>query len=364
MQTSEALNKVDFSIIRYASCWEDANVLHQALAIKDGEKVLSIASGGENSFALLINNPSLVLACDVSLPQLYLVELKKVAISNLSLEEYRQFIGLDKSEKRLQWYKLFKSQLSNDCVAYYDQHLKSIEDGIYFNGKFENYFKLFRTWVLPLIHTRKEIDLLMSPKSPSSQIDFYNNVWNNKRWQIIFKLFFSKTLVGLLGRDPEFLKQVKIPVSEFILEQAKSALTHKHCSENYFLQQIFYGFYTSHVPLYLKPENYIKIKSNINQLLIFNGYANSVQPKFGKFNALNLSDIFEYMDVDTFKSVTSDFENLAETGARGAYWNLMVERKMSQVNSKWIYQQKLSTELHEIDNGFFYSDFILEVKSE
>ena len=39
--------------IRYAQCWEDADVLLQALAVQPGDVCLSIASGGENTLSLL-----------------------------------------------------------------------------------------------------------------------------------------------------------------------------------------------------------------------------------------------------------------------------------------------------------------------
>lgn len=39
--------------------------------------MLSVCSGGDNSFSLLTNEPSLVVAVDINKTQLYLAELKK-----------------------------------------------------------------------------------------------------------------------------------------------------------------------------------------------------------------------------------------------------------------------------------------------
>ncbi|MFL5754490.1 MAG: DUF3419 family protein, partial [Bacteroidia bacterium] len=41
--------RVNFEFIRYANCWEDADVLLEGLAPKNGGRILSIASAGDNS---------------------------------------------------------------------------------------------------------------------------------------------------------------------------------------------------------------------------------------------------------------------------------------------------------------------------
>ena len=80
---SDLKNAVDFTIIRYANCWEDPLILAEGLAVNPGEKILSIASAGDNSFYLLLNEPEIVVAADVNEVQLFLVELKTTAIRTL-----------------------------------------------------------------------------------------------------------------------------------------------------------------------------------------------------------------------------------------------------------------------------------------
>ncbi len=48
---SEAAANADFSQIRYAQCWEDADVLLDALDVQAGDTCLSIASAGDNSLS-------------------------------------------------------------------------------------------------------------------------------------------------------------------------------------------------------------------------------------------------------------------------------------------------------------------------
>src|SRR5436305_1783008 len=63
---SEVAAKADFSGVRYAQCWEDADILVEGLEVQPGDVCLSIASAGDNSLALLTRNPSRVIALDLS----------------------------------------------------------------------------------------------------------------------------------------------------------------------------------------------------------------------------------------------------------------------------------------------------------
>lgn len=82
----EIAKRARFDIVRYANCWEDADVLLKALNPKEGGVYLSIASSGDNVFSLLSQNPSLVLTVDISSAQLACVELRKIAFLNFSYE--------------------------------------------------------------------------------------------------------------------------------------------------------------------------------------------------------------------------------------------------------------------------------------
>lgn len=53
---------VDFSKIRYSQVWEDTRLLRQGLRLKPQSRVLSIASAGDNAFALLLDDAREVVA--------------------------------------------------------------------------------------------------------------------------------------------------------------------------------------------------------------------------------------------------------------------------------------------------------------
>ena len=55
------LREVSLDFVRYANVWEDAAVLREGLRIRPGERVLSIASAGDNCLAMLADDPALVV---------------------------------------------------------------------------------------------------------------------------------------------------------------------------------------------------------------------------------------------------------------------------------------------------------------
>lgn len=363
MQTETLSKKVDFSMIRYSNCWEDADLLINAFKEQQNGKYLSICSAGDNSFSLLCLNPEIVVAVDLNETQLYLAELKIAAIKSLDLEEFKQFIGITESVNRTEIYQnILKTQLSKEAQIYWDHSISSIQIGVSTVGKFENYFRIFRKYILSLIHSKQIIAALLSTKTEKEQAEYYTRRWNNNRWKFLFKIFFSKHIMGKAGRDPEFLKQVNIPVSEYIYQKAAKHLASKNCQENYMLNHILTGKYSDQLPHYLKPENFAVIKENIHKIVLFKGYAQEAIEKFGSFDGMNLSDIFEYQTPGLFEQVSNQLVSGLKKDGIICYWNLMVPRRISLMNSEMEYQKEQSEICTKNDKGFFYNQFIIDKK--
>ena len=72
--------------ILYSQCWEDPELRAEALTVTAADDVLSIASAGDNSLALLPDGPRSVTAIDSNPEQLHLLELKMVASCVASFE--------------------------------------------------------------------------------------------------------------------------------------------------------------------------------------------------------------------------------------------------------------------------------------
>ena len=338
----------DFTFIRYANCWEDADLLMQNLRPKKGESILSIASAGDNSLAFLAFDPENVLAFDINDTQLFISELKQKAIEHLVYEEVLEFLGFRNSNKRLEYYARIKPHLNRDTELFFSSRLKTIESGVIYSGKFEKYFSIFRNWILPILHTKKTINALFLKRNASTQEEFYNNVWNNRRWRWLFKIFFSKTIMGWLGRDPSFFNEVQKNVGEEIYRRAGKHLSSEFVSKNYFLDFQLRGCFNIGLPFYIRPENFEKIKSNIRRIEWIKGYLTDI-PANKKFDCLNLSNIFEYMNPDMFREQASHIKKLSTEDSRIAYWNLLVERDLSDIDQEYKKEVTIGNDL-----CFFY----------
>jgi S-adenosylmethionine-diacylglycerol 3-amino-3-carboxypropyl transferase len=355
------LGKTKFDFIRYASVWEDPDILCTALApsAKRG-RILSIASAGDNVLALLTLDPKEIVAVDLSRPQIACLEIRIAAFKNLSYWDLCKFLGVQKCENRLEIYceKLIKD-LSGESAAFWEENLRSIEDGIIHGGKFERYLRLFGKWILPLVQSSESIRELMQEKSRKDRLHFYEEKWDHWRWRLLFKLFFSRFMMGRAGRDPSFFNHVEGTVGERILARSKHALTECPTHQNPFLHYILKGnFSMDNLPKYLRPEHFDEIQSRIGRIKWVQGPATEVE---GKFDAFNLSDIFEYMGAEDFKACYEKLLAQARPGARLAYWNMLVPRSCpKEYQDRVIRLEELAGNLHKEDKAWFYQKFVVE----
>lgn len=361
MTKQDLTKRVNFAIIRYANCWEDADILLAGLSPAPGSKVLSIGSAGDNSFSFLATGPELVVAVDINPTQLFLIELKKICIQNLEWEETLAFLGFLPSENRAQCFHSLKSQLTSATRAYWESNLAMITGGVIHQGKFEKYFQLFSGRILPWIHSVRVVDALFESKTADEQLHFYKNKWNTWRWRLLFRIFFSKYVMGKYGRDPEFQKQVQSSVSRFIFEKAAAHLASVAAQDNYILRYTLTGSFEGLLPHYLQKTHYPVIRANLGQLHLKEGFAQDAIGHYGKFHCMNLSDIFEYMDAGLFRETARALVAGTEKYGRLGYWNLMVPRRIAQILPESVaYMQTEAESLTAIDKGFFYKGFVID----
>lgn len=348
--------------IRYANCWEDADVLLNGLNPQPGDRLLSIGSGGDNSFSLLTRNPGEVVIVDNNPAQLYLIELKTAAIGLLDYDNLLGFLGYRAGKRREEHYRELRRHLSEEARSFWDLKPDWIESGVIHCGKFESYFQLFSKWVIPLIHGRATIYRLQESKSVQAQEEFYEQSWNTMRWRLLFRLFFSRAAMAKLGRDPAYFGQVGVSVADFVFKRAEQHLKSRHAQGNHMLAYNLRGDFDGLLPHYLRPENYVAVKKNLDRISYYRGNAEEACLELGQFNKMNLSNIFEYLNEQEFRRVADILVRHLLPNGKMAYWNLMVPRLVSGItNGTLLYEKELSDELSAVDKGFYYQKFILEI---
>jgi S-adenosylmethionine-diacylglycerol 3-amino-3-carboxypropyl transferase len=359
------LEEVSFEYIRYANCWEDADVLLEALDIQHHHEILSIAAAGDNLLAILAKNPAKVVGVDVSAVQLYLCELKVTAMRRLNYQEFVSFLGFAESTERLSTFDSLAPHLSLACREYWNEQQEAIQNGVIHYGKFEQYFQLFKNKVLPTVHDRITVEELLRPKSADEQKEYYDKKWNTAAWRQMYGEFFGVKMMGDHGRDPAFLKHVKGSVPNIILNREKQHLSSTAAFDNYFLHYILNNTFEQYaLPYYARLENFEAIKKNLDKLELRQGLIQDVVKEHEQFDGFNLSDIFEYMSDEIFSQQINFFSSIARQNARLVYWNLMIPRKMSEKSTGFLLNKTLMSELKQRDKGYFYGDLIIEGKKQ
>lgn len=353
------------STILYGQCWEDPEILRSALRISPQDIVVSITSGGCNTLALLLDNPKKIYAVDNNPSQNALFELKIASIKILRYDDFLEFIGVKPSNNRLDQYQSVQQEFSAKARAFWDSNLILIQRGIIHAGRFEQYFKIFRSFVLPLIHSKNTVGQLLGLNDLESQKKFYNTQWDNWRWRFFIKFFFGNLMKGR-GRKKEFYRYAEIKdLGKHYLERTKYALTQIPISNNFLIEYILTGTYMQRgsMPPYIQEKNFQILKKGVNRITIVNKSLEefvSTLPSTS-ISCFNLSDIFEVMSSNKYKVILRELIRIAKPGATLCYWNNLVKRQHPPGLNQFLdLQLELSKKLYKKDRAFFYSNLVIE----
>jgi S-adenosylmethionine-diacylglycerol 3-amino-3-carboxypropyl transferase len=348
--------------LRYAQCWEDADVLVDALGVAPGKTYVSIASAGDNALAILAAGPARVIALDREPAQLAALALRVAAYRALEHPELLALVGSRACDDRLALYARCRPHLDGDACAYWDGRHDAIRAGIGAAGRFERYLALFRTAVLPLIHSRATVRALLRCES-GARARFYDERWDTARWRLAFRLFFARPAMSALGRDPRFFAHADGPVSKRLLVRISRSLRDGDAGANPYLRWILTGEHGEALPLALRPESFEAIRANLDRLEIrCSSLATFLDEYDGPpVDGWNLSDVFEYAGEAEYASLLARIAAVSAPRARLAYWNMLVPRRRPDSLAPFIApREDLAAPLRARDRVPFYGDFVVE----
>lgn len=352
--------------VSYAQCWEDPAVLLDALRVGPEDDVLSVASAGDNSFALAIAGARSVTCVDLSLPQLALVELKLAAVRELPVQSVRSFLGLGHFGRRVWFYHHLRPLLSERARAYWDRHEEQIRAGLLDQGRFERYLATFRGRLLPLVHGRDVVEGLLACRSIEEQRAFFETRWDSWRWRALFRVFFSRAVMARLGRSPEQFAQVEGTVADRFLERARHALTELPVADNFFVQWMLTGAWLDleRAHPYLSTEGHARLRAAADRIRLVHAPLEEVleTAEPGAFSAFNCSNVFEYVPAGHHARMLEGIVRAGRPGARVAYWNLLVDRhRPDAMAARLVRDEEAARRLLARDRAFVYGGFQIEV---
>jgi S-adenosylmethionine-diacylglycerol 3-amino-3-carboxypropyl transferase len=349
--------------LRYAQCWEDADVLLAALAIRPGGTYVAIASAGDNALAMLAAGPARVIALDREPAQLAALALRVAAYRALAHAELLALIGSRAHADRLALYARCRPHLDHRARAYWDARPAAIRAGIGGAGRFERYLALFRSAVLPLIHSERAVRELLACADDAQRARFFDERWDTVRWRLAFRAFFARPTMSALGRDPRFFEHADGPVSQRLLARVARALRDDDVGANPYLRWILTGAHGDALPLALRPETFNAIRANLDRLEIVEA---SLERFTGEhagaaIDGWNLSDVFEYADDAAYAALLARIAAVSSPRARLAYWNMLVPRRRPASLAPFIAaREDVAAPLRGRDRVPFYGDFVVE----
>lgn len=357
------VDEVDFSLIRYAQCWEDADVMLDALQVAPGDMCLSIASAGDNTLSLLAKDPAKVVAVDLSESQLACLELRVAAYRRLSHGELLELIGARPSHRRRAIYHQLEPGLSAGARRVWAAQGEALDLGVGAVGRFERYLALVRRFVINATHSAQEREALFQPRVRGERKTYYDDHWNNWRWRLLVRFASSRPILGRLGRDPRFFKYAEGSVADHILGMVEHALVDLDPADNAYLHWLVNGYFGDQLPNALREENFAKIRANLDRLewhlADVQSYLNQLPSE--SMQRFNFSDVFEYLSEQDSDAV---FDSVARVGTRGgrlAYWNMLVPRhRPERLAARIRPLPELSRRLHRAARTFFYTGFVVE----
>lgn len=303
----------------YHQSWEDPAVDENVLELKSTDDCLTLTSGGCNTLNLLLNNVNHVTSVDVNPAQSALLELKTIALQELSHEDIWLLFGEGRHKHIEALYNIsIAPYLSESARRFWDKRLNYFQKGLYTNGSMGK-ITLALSKILKL---SPYCDQLVKDIFSSQSLTDQKNIWVNSK---IFK-FVDKhkmcTLLSVVEKIIEYIvfnpivcwyaggvpyNQLRIiwndgnSVAQYMARCWNSLLMNNHISaENYFYYNIFNARYAhDNCPSYLKKTNIHRFKKEhlLEKLTISTDFfINELKKK--KYDKIILMDHVDWLPKD------------------------------------------------------------------
>lgn len=322
-----------FSRLVYAQIWEDPRADLDALQLRPGARILSIASGGCNALAYLSAQPEAVHAVDLNATHLAMLEIKQQAIKHLpDYDAVLAFLGRADSPDNLKRYQRhLRDKLSPAASAYWESRSLSgkpryhyFSTQAYRHGLLGNFIGLAHGFVRLM---GGDLGKLMQARNLDEQ-------------RFLFEHYvapvFDGALFRLIARQPLALYSLGIPPAQFqaLKDDARDGLhllfkermRHLACDfpldQNCFAQQAFGRRYDTGkqaaLPMYLQQQHYASLRAHIDRLhthhTSLTAFLRRQQP--GTLDAYLLLDAQDWMDQPQLTALWQEITRSAAPGAK------------------------------------------------
>lgn len=379
---SERLFTLAFSGLVYPQIWEDPVVDMAALALKDDDHVVAIASGSCNILSYLTAQPAKISAIDLNGAHIALGKLKLAALASLAPDAFLRFFGRAQSPAN---------------VALYDEriapHLDPVSRG-YWEGRgldgrrrigmFGRNF--YRYGLLGRFIGAGHLLGRMLGCDPRVMLQARTMDEQRALFERHLAPVFDKPFVRWLIRQPASLYGLGIPPAQYKALAAdgddgiRGVLRHRlerlacgfDIKTNYFARQAFGRSYAdgpdAAMPPYLLPDNFEVVKAAASRVAYHQSAITAYlerQPA-ESCDAYVLLDAQDWMNDAELTGLWAQITRTARAGARVIFRTAADERLLpgrvpAEMLERWMYRERESRELGEQDRSSIYGAFHLYV---
>lgn len=178
-------------MIDYSHVNEDNRIERDLLINSKCKTVVAVCGSGERVVALMDpDNCKKILVVDSNSHAIFLLQLKIIALTHLSVQEYLQFIGhCDLEGDRLLQYQFIRKHLPPETRDFWDRHSNEIRQGVLFAGNFEKFLSRIRPCVA--LYLGNNFFKIFSEEPV--------NCFPKIRWRILLQLFSLRIIYRLAG---------------------------------------------------------------------------------------------------------------------------------------------------------------------
>lgn len=305
-----------FSDLNYTLSNEDTRIEY-SLMPANAQRVFSIAGSGARCLPLIAKNPKFLDVVDLSVAQLYLVELRLAAVKSLSYEEYLFFMGYrgalqsgnDLGNSR--WDIFLKLNLRKETLDYWTERRSGWEPkGFILLGRWEAHFQklgyLFREVL------KCDFSKIFEAQSLSEQQDLYDRYWPKIRWSTFLRVAASEYVFNKFLYKGHFSggseKTEERPPWKMVIEEFERLFRTQLVRKNYFMQILFLGkiAYEEGLPFEAHESVFYEVKKSETQINYIQGNMLETLAQ-NSYEFISLSDTISYLDQ---KSANQILQNL------------------------------------------------------
>lgn len=381
---SERLFTLAFSGLVYPQIWEDPAVDLEALQLTDGQRVVTIASGGCNILSYLTAAMVEIDAVDLNAAHIALNRLKIAAVGQLdNYEDLRTFFANANDQRNVAIFdELLAPLLDAETVAYWNhrdwrgrRRITQFARGFYKHGLLGRFIA---TAHLAAKALGGDPSLLAQAKTAEEQREIFERE---------LKPLFERPMLRRLLDSPAALFGLGIPPAQFealqggrrMHEVLFERLEHLACdfpmSENYFAWQAFNRGYGAHkeapVPPYLQEKNFEKLRQAPSHVRLYNtsltDHLTSLPAR--RIDRYVLLDAQDWMTDGDLNALWREITRTARPGARVIFRTAGREtvlngRIRSSLLDQWRYHAVQSADLTRKDRSAIYGGFHLYERAD